>query len=162
MSGGSNRSAGDAQLRRDAEELYRAVSELVRVYQFRDRQRICYYDISASQCYALGSLLSAGVLTQGDLASRLHLDKSTTSRLVDSLEAKGYVRRRPSRGDARALKLQVTPKGRDLHRRIEVDLVDGMKALIEDLDPDVRQATARLVSQLARAATTRFEGHTPR
>src|SRR5688500_8387945 len=40
----------DRQLEAETRELRRALSELVRVYQFRDRDRICCYDISVSQC----------------------------------------------------------------------------------------------------------------
>jgi hypothetical protein len=37
----------------DAETFHAALSELVRVYQFRDRDRICCHDVSVTQCYAL-------------------------------------------------------------------------------------------------------------
>jgi DNA-binding MarR family transcriptional regulator len=142
----------------DAWDLYQAVSELVRVYQFRDRKRICYYDISVTQCHALGAIAGHGPMSLNSLASQLYLDKSTTSRVTDSLEKKGYIRRSVDANDARALRLEVTKSGRDLHARIIQDLVDEMKILIEDLDPDVRQATARLVARLAKAASERFSG----
>ena len=45
------------ELERDAVALQAAVSELVRVYQFRDRDRICCHDISVTQCYALETLV---------------------------------------------------------------------------------------------------------
>src|SRR5690606_18937495 len=48
---------GDPQLARDAAALQRALSDLIRVYQFRDRDRICCHDISVSQCYALEALV---------------------------------------------------------------------------------------------------------
>lgn len=38
----------DDQLMRDAEELHEALNQLVRVYQFRDRDRICCYDVSVT------------------------------------------------------------------------------------------------------------------
>ena len=36
----------DPALARDTEELYDALEDLLRVYQFRDRDRICCFDIS--------------------------------------------------------------------------------------------------------------------
>ena len=48
--------AADPSLDRDAEALQDALSELIRVYQFRDRDRICCHDISVTQCYVLESL----------------------------------------------------------------------------------------------------------
>jgi DNA-binding MarR family transcriptional regulator len=132
------------------------MSELVRVYQFRDRTRICYYDLSVTQCHAVAALVARGPMPLNGLASALYLDKSTASRVVDSLERKGYVRRTADPNDGRALRLEVTSKGREIHTRIENDLVDEVKKMLTDFDPDVRQATTRLVARLAKAAKARF------
>lgn len=145
-----------AALEKDAWELHKALSELVRVYQFRDRQRICYYDVSVTQCYAISALVRKGSMTLNQLAGELYLDKSTASRMAGSLERKGYIHRSVAADDARALSLRVTKKGSALHSRIEKDLAREMKKLVADVDPDVRQATARLVARLARAAVARF------
>jgi hypothetical protein len=45
-------STTDASLRRDAVGSQAAVADLVRVYQFRDRDRICCHDVSVTQCDA--------------------------------------------------------------------------------------------------------------
>jgi DNA-binding MarR family transcriptional regulator len=132
------------------------MGELVRAYQFRDRRRTCYYDLSVTQCYALGVLVDYGPMTVNGLAAELYLDKSTASRTVDSLEEKGYVHRAVDRNDGRALKLEVTGKGSRLHSRIEDDLVDEMKALLKSVNPQVRQETICLIARLAEEAIQRF------
>ena len=53
-------SLADPALRADAEHLSDALGELIRVIQFRDRDRACCYDISVSQCYALKRVIDAG------------------------------------------------------------------------------------------------------
>jgi MarR family 2-MHQ and catechol resistance regulon transcriptional repressor len=63
----------------DADALNSAVSDLVRVYQFRDRDRICCYDISVTQCYALETLVEHGPMRSQSLAERLLLDKGMQS-----------------------------------------------------------------------------------
>jgi MarR family transcriptional regulator, 2-MHQ and catechol-resistance regulon repressor len=145
----------DAKLHADAESLHAALSELVRVYQFRDRDRICCHDVSVTQCYALEALLRRGPSSLNELASELYLDKSTASRVVATLERKGYVTRAPHREDRRAIVLSVTAAGRRLHDRIRTDLVGEAKTLLEDFEPAVRQAAADLLFRLARAAATR-------
>ena len=65
----------------------------MRVYQFRDRDRICCHDISVTQCYALETLVEHGPLRLGGLAERCSSDKSTTSRVVGTLVKKGYAQR---------------------------------------------------------------------
>lgn len=150
--------AGDDGLRSDAEALHAAVSDLVRLYQFRDRDRICCHDISVTQCHALEVLVERGPSRSQALAAALRLDKSTTTRVVDALVRKGYVERRPDPEDARAVTLTATAAGRQLYGLINEDLIDQQALMIRDLDPGVRQAATELISRLARAARDRFDG----
>ena len=147
----------DPALERDARALYGALSDLIRVYQFRDRDRICCYDVSVSQCYALEALVRQGGMTLNDLAAHLYLDKSTASRVVDSLERKGYVARTPHPSDRRAVLLEATGDGRDLYRKIEGDILAEERALLADFDPEIRRAMTHLIARLARAAAERVE-----
>jgi DNA-binding MarR family transcriptional regulator len=143
-------------LRRDAQALQAAVADLVRVYQFRDRDRICCHDISVTQCHALEALVKDGPMRLGDLTERMYLDKSTTSRVVRSLVKKGYVEQRADAGDRRATALSATRAGRQLCVCITDDLVDQQKALLEDLDPDVRAEVVTVIRRLTQAADSRF------
>jgi MarR family transcriptional regulator, 2-MHQ and catechol-resistance regulon repressor len=143
-------------LERDAVALQAAVADLVRVYQFRDRDRICCHDISVTQCYALETLVENGPLRLSGLAERLFLDKSTTSRVVGTLVKKGYVDQHADASDRRATDLRATDRGRQLYTRITHDLVEQQKQLLQDLDPDVRDAVVKVIRGLARAADSRF------
>ena len=75
----------DDQLMRDAEELHEALNQLVRVYQFRDRDRICCYDVSVTKSYAVETLVRKGPMRMQALADELFLDKSTASRVINAL-----------------------------------------------------------------------------
>lgn len=142
-------------------EFHRALTDLIRVYQFRDRDRICCHDISVTQCYALQTLAEGGPMRLNDLAERLYLDKSTASRVVDALEAKGYVRRRPDPEDGRAVRTETTASGLRLYRRIERDLLKGERELLAEFDPEVRRAMTRLLGRLSGTAISRITGCTP-
>lgn len=148
--------AADPALDRDATALHRALSEMVRAYQFRDREQICCHDISVSQCYALEALVRRGPLTLNEVAAQLLLEKSTASRMVDGLEEKGYLTRAPHPADRRALQLAVTPAGRALYERIEAELVEQERQLLSRFAPEVRQALVRLLGQLTEAAAARL------
>jgi len=147
----------DPALARDTEELYDALEDLLRVYQFRDRDRICCFDISVSQCYALEGLVRRGSMTLNDLAAFLYIDKSTASRVVDALERKGYVTRLPHPEDRRAVLLEATPSGRELEGRIRESILAEERQLLADFAPDVRQAMTQLIRRLARAASEAVE-----
>jgi MarR family transcriptional regulator, 2-MHQ and catechol-resistance regulon repressor len=160
MSAILEKTAKPARLEADAAALHEALTELVRVYQFRDRDRICCHDISVTQCYALEALLRRGPSGLNDLAAELYLDKSTASRVVATLERKRYVSRAAHPDDGRAIVLTVTPAGKRLYDRIRMDLIDEAKQLLEDFEPEVREGAARLILRLARAAAVR-SGVTP-
>jgi DNA-binding MarR family transcriptional regulator len=151
----SPQTSTDSALERDARSLYEAVTDLVRLYQFRDRNLICCHDVSVTQCYALETLARGGPTTLGSLASKLMLDKSTTSRVVEALERKGYVKRTQHPDDARSIRLTATSKGRSLQESIRRNLIEEERAIIGDLPEDVRSAAVRVVRDLANLAARR-------
>jgi MarR family 2-MHQ and catechol resistance regulon transcriptional repressor len=155
MARASTTKKADPSLERHAAALYDALSELIRVYQFRDRDRICTHGISVTQCYALDALARSGPLTMNALAGRLYLDKSTVSRVVSTLEQKKLIERRQHSEDGRAILLECSRKGRELHERIRLEIQDREKRLIADFDPEVRAAMIELIDRLARAAEER-------
>jgi len=145
----------DARLHEDARAVHEALSDLVRVYQFRDRDRICCHDVSVTQCYALEALIRRGPITLGEVAAELYLDKSTASRVVGALERKRYVARSPHPTDGRAVLLRPTAAGERLYAMIRKDLIEEEKALLREFEPRVRKAAAQIIARLARAAAAR-------
>ena len=144
--------ATDSRLEQDARAFYDALQELIRVYQFRDRDRICCYDLSVTQCYALEVLTRRGGITVNDLAAELYMDKSTASRVVNALERKGYAQRALNPDDRRALALEATRSGQNLYARIRRNILENEKNLIADFDPETRQAMTKVIRRLATAA----------
>ena len=151
----------DRALDPDATALGAALSELIRVYQFYDRDCICCHGISVRQCDALEALLGRGrgrgPLTLNELSAQMYLDKSTASRIVAALEKKGYVTRTPHPEDGRAVLLDVTDEGRALSSVIRRDGLDQLKKLIGDFDPAVRAAMPLLLNRLAGAAAAHID-----
>lgn len=147
----------DPLLSSDARRLSDALGELIRVVQFRDRDRACCYDVSVSQCYALKSVVEAGALTINQLAAHLYLDKSTASRIANGLVDKGFLEREDDPEDGRVVHLVATQAGRRICGQIETDLADEYAELLSDFDPEVRAAITRLVSRLGRSFASRVE-----
>jgi len=143
---------------RDAARVQAALHELVRVLQFRDRDRACCYGLSVSQCHALQALVQAGPMTVTDLGSQLYLEKSTASRLAKSLLEKALIRRRAPRGDGRVVILQVTEAGQRLTRKILNDLAEEYMDLLEEFAPEVREALPTVLDRLSRVIAERTDG----
>ncbi len=143
------------ELERDTRALYDALSDLVRLVQFRDRDRICCHDVSVTQCYGLELLARRGPMSLGALAADLYLDKSTTSRVVDALERKRYARREPDPEDARGVRVSASAEGRKLHARIEGDILREERDILRSFPPGVRRSMTDLLRRLAKAMASR-------
>jgi MarR family 2-MHQ and catechol resistance regulon transcriptional repressor len=143
-------------LLRDAARLHESVAELIRVLQFRDRDRACCYDLSVSQCHALEALIKHGPKTVTQLGDFLYLEKSTASRLAKALLEKKLVRRRAPKTDGRIVILQVTEAGQRLARKIHNDLAEEYRDLLEEFDPEVRAALPKLLDRLTQTYTDRL------
>jgi DNA-binding MarR family transcriptional regulator len=144
-------------LRKDAQALHRALGELSRAYQFRDRDRICCYGLSVTQCYALEAMVRTEGLTVNDLSAELFIDKSTVSRVVRGLAEKGLALRRAHPEDGRAVILEASQEGRALYAYIEEDILRQEEEILAEFDQSVRREIPRLVAALARAAAARVE-----
>mgnify|MGYP002623246769 CR=1 FL=1 len=147
----------DPELLADADAFSAALGELIRVIQFRDRDRACCYELSVSQCYALKAVADGGRLTVNELAAYLYLDKSTASRIANGLVDKGFVTRVRDEQDGRVVQLVATEDGREVHSRIEGDLTREYADLLEDFDPEFRGAIVKLVRRLRRSFAARVE-----
>lgn len=141
----------------DARLLSERLGELIRIVQFRDRDRACCHGISVSQCYALKAVHDAGGLSVNDLAAELFLDKSTASRIANGLVDHGLLARTRDPSDRRVVRLVATGPGSELHERIEADLASEYAMLLEDLEPDVRAGVSEVVGRLARSFASRVE-----
>ena len=142
---------------RDAARLGEALAEMIRVLQFRDRDRACCYDLSVSQCYALQALIQNGPLTVTQLGDHLYLEKSTASRLAKALLEKDLVRKRAPQADGRVVILQVTEAGHRLARKILNDLAEEYMDLLEGFEPEVRAALPLLLDRLTQTISSRTD-----
>lgn len=89
------------------------------------------------------------------LAGHLGLPKSTTSVLVKSLAARGYVERARDPADERRLAIRLTAKGRGTVERDTVLRPDALAEAMGKLDAPTRKALLRGLEQLADAAEPR-------
>jgi DNA-binding MarR family transcriptional regulator len=142
-------------LERDAADLYGVMTELLRVYQFRDRDRVGYHDLTVTQCYVLEILIRRGAITLNELAAEMRLDKSTLSRVVGGLESKLAVKRTSNPGDGRSILLQATASGTRRYARVEADLIAENAEVLSSFTPAARRQLVVLIDALARAARER-------
>ena len=73
-----------------------------------------------------------------ELAEILRLDKSGISRTVEELVQKGYVERKPSKEDRRYVFLNLTDKGNERFNKIEHDMDQRFKTILDKIPDDKR------------------------
>jgi DNA-binding MarR family transcriptional regulator len=91
------------------------------------------YDLTPLLAHALHMLSAEGELTMSSFAGCMFVDASNATGLIDRLEARGLVERRPSDTDRRAKVVDLTPAGKRLQRRLDDALLRQAPPAIEAL-----------------------------
>jgi len=141
----------EKRLRRQAEQLHDVFVELVRRYQFRDREEICCHGISVSQCYALDALAREGPLTMGALAAQLVLEISTMTRVVDRLVNAGLANRQADPDDRRVRRVAITRRGEQLVATIRGELIGEYERVLREVPAAHRDAVIEAIGRLLAA-----------
>ena len=94
--------------------------------------------LSPAQVTALLTLVPGEAVPMRSLAARLDYDASNLSVLVDRLEGRGAVERRPDPADRRVKALVLTPEGERLRRDFWRALTEDPGPLAPLGDPDLR------------------------
>ncbi len=133
---------------KDVEEFHNSIVELIKKYQFRDRNEITSFGISVSQCYVLETLHFQGELTMKKLAGQMHLTISTITRLVDQLEGKKLVRRKQHPKDSRVRIIKLTSKGEKVFLKSWANVFESEKRIFENIKPEHRKVLLSLLKDL--------------
>lgn len=96
-------------------------------------------------------------LSIGDLAERLEVGSATTGQLVERMVKGGWVERRPSLHDRRALSIRPTPKARQILRELEPRRARLEHEILQDLTAEERRLLLALLERI-RARLSRQAG----
>jgi DNA-binding MarR family transcriptional regulator len=104
-------------------------------------------ELSPVQCHVLHLIDPRRPVSMGELADTLACDRSNVTGLVDRLEARGLVRRRPSDGDRRVKALVLTATGSRL-RDLLLDRLTAPPAALARLSLREQRALVRILTRL--------------
>jgi DNA-binding MarR family transcriptional regulator len=146
----------DATFGAEADAFSDALTALLRLYMWRDRDRVCAHGLSVTECYALDALVRLGPLTVTGLAAELGVTKSTASRVAAALEARGLLERAPDPADYKATRLAPTAAGRARSAAVAAEVRAEHRALLADFTPAARREATRLLRAVTAAAAPRI------
>jgi DNA-binding MarR family transcriptional regulator len=93
-------------------------------------------------------VLMARSYGMGELGSLLNLAKSSLTGMIDRTERNGLVHREPGEHDARAVRVALTPKGRELAEDFYAETCRRIDRLSAGLAPAERDALAHLLGRI--------------
>jgi MarR family transcriptional regulator, organic hydroperoxide resistance regulator len=109
------------------------------------------FDLTPMQLRALKELHPEREVAMSALASHLFCDASNVTGIVDRLEARGLIQRRPSAEDRRVKMLRVTPEGARV-REVLVERMSEPPPAIAQLSPDDQRALRDLLRRAVAGA----------
>jgi len=113
---------------------------LIRAFGLHQPDRTpCGQSVPVAEAHALMELTREEPLSQNDLCLRLRLEKSTVSRLVGQLEARGWIARGRDPHDGRVVRLRLTEAGREMAASIAVARRAKFDRLLEAIPDSDRE-----------------------
>ncbi len=109
------------------------------------------WSLSLSEIYALGIIEEQAPISQQDLGAELALEKSSVSRLVQQLEARGWVQRERDARDSRLRLLSLTEQGAEVSREIYHHMAQRHAELFASLTDKEQAALLEGLTALRRA-----------
>jgi MarR family transcriptional regulator, lower aerobic nicotinate degradation pathway regulator len=126
-------------------------------YLFRRMQQIAVaifveeckaYDLTPVQYAALVAIHTHPGIDATRLSAVIAFDRSTLGNVIERLEAKRFVERRPAREDKRVKLLHLTRSGATLLRNIMPSVDRAQARMLQPLKPADRKVLMALLSQL--------------
>lgn len=125
---------------------------LRRVYQVSVAlfaQECAEMNLTPVQYAALSAIRTHPGIDATRLSQVIYFDRSTIGDVLDRLELRGWIERRPSPTDRRVKLLAITRKGRDVLRRVEPGVRRVQERLLAPLSARDARTLVRLLARLA-------------
>ncbi len=149
------------------------ISDAARLMRTAFDRRVRKLGLTRAQWMVLTRLHRNAGASQSELADMMEVEKATAGRLIDRLEAKGWVERRVQKGDRRVNRIYLTAEAERVHKRIWkiaeatvddalADLSSGEAVQLQDLLGKVKRRLIRNVEALpAKRTLTRPAARAP-
>ncbi|HWG15396.1 MAG TPA: MarR family transcriptional regulator [Streptosporangiaceae bacterium] len=141
------------------ESLADAFWSVARRLRETSQETLAPWDITPAHLRALRMLKRHGTIRLSELSDHLHIAPRSTTEVVDALESRGLVRRRPDPGDRRATLAELTEEGASMLEAIRA-AARGTEAerVFGRLTPADRAELARILRELRELTPTSRRG----
>lgn len=127
--------------------------ELIKKYQFRDRNKMACCGLSVSQCYIIETLERYGALNMNQLAEKMHLSVSTITRVIEPLVQKGFIKREEDSDDRRVRYVSITKEGQAVFQKSWKNVFESEKTILSNIPFEQRENLIQLLNQLNKSVS---------
>lgn len=132
------------------EQVEQAVAELFAAFRRkRGREQAAGGGLSGTQLRALDGLAEAGQATARQMADYADVTSATMTGMLDTLEARGVIRRERSPTDRRAVRIVLTDQGRETVAEARERWRGRWQQAMSDVPPDELRAAIRVIGKAA-------------
>jgi DNA-binding MarR family transcriptional regulator len=111
-------------------------------------ESLAQWDVTPAQARVLRVLARHGRLRLSALSEHLHIAARSTTEVVDDLEVKGLVHRRPDPDDRRATLVGMTERGAEVMAAVRASRGSSAERMFDRLSPADRAELARILGEL--------------
>jgi DNA-binding MarR family transcriptional regulator len=138
------------QRENEDESLSEAFWGVARQLRRLTRETLEPWEITPSQSRALRVLMHHGVMRLSELSDHLHIAPRSTTEVVDGLQERGLVERRPDPNDRRATLVALTNEGTSVGAAIQSTRSAEAERFFGGLSESDRANLARILGKLRR------------
>lgn len=152
----------EPSLLHDAERIVEHVRQIWRILRRQIESDVAASGLTAPQVQALDSLVAAGGLTVTELSQRMGLSHSTVSGIIDRLEKRALVARRPDPQDRRYTQVVVSEAVQQyLHEQLSLRTHSPLAGVLRHATPAERAAVLDGLATLLRLLQTHADTEAP-
>ncbi len=126
------------------------ITDVARLMRTVFERRVRALGLTRAQWMVIARVHRRPGLSQSEVADLLEIEKASAGRLVDRMQAKGWLERRDDNSDRRVNRLHLTKKAERIHAAIWPLAEATVDEALGDLSPDERR---RLTSLMTRVKT---------
>jgi MarR family transcriptional regulator, transcriptional regulator for hemolysin len=138
------------------------IADVARLLRTAFDRRVRRLGITRAQWLVLTRLHRHPGASQSEVAEMMEIERASAGRMIDRLEANGWVERRAQNGDRRVKRVYLTPEAERVHRRIwrvaEATVEDALADLSAREGAQLRALLTRIKKSLIAVVDGRTNG----
>jgi MarR family transcriptional regulator, transcriptional regulator for hemolysin len=135
-------------------DLFYLIHDVAHLMRIRFDQQARAWGMTRAQCIIIVHLHFNPGMTQNEMAAHCEIEPITVARLVDRLEASGYVERRSDPTDRRINRLHLLPAAEPILDRINKGRDANITVLASDIDPAFKATAIEVLKQMKTKLTS--------